>query len=124
MQHFNAADQQYTGQVLGAGFTVVGSSQSFLSTWVCSYLNRWIAKKPVTSYHLAASLLVLLHEAELEKGVADESVADCAALGLMPAVVKRFFPLRGVYSIHGLMRDAWDAHDGEGAVYLTRCPKR
>jgi hypothetical protein len=107
-----------------AGFSTVGSSQSFLATAVCSYLNRWLAKKPVSRYHLAAALLALLHESELEKGIADESLADCAALTAMPQVVRRFFPLRGVYTIHGLMEDAWFVHGLQPPVYLTRCPAR
>jgi hypothetical protein len=121
---FNAADQQYTGIALGAGFTIFGSDQTFLSPWVCGYLNRWRAKKPVSEYHLAVSVAVLLHEAELQKGMTDESLADCASLAIMPKVVSRFFPLRRVYTIHNLMRDAWDAHDSEPDVYLTHCPKR
>jgi opacity protein-like surface antigen len=121
---FNAADQQYTGVVLGAGFTILGGDQTFLSPWVCGYLNRWLAKRPVTDYHLAVSVFALTHEAELQKGMTDESLADCAALAVMPTIFKRFFPLRRVYTIHDLMRDAWDAHDGQPDVYLTHCPKR
>lgn len=107
-----------------AGFSTIGGSQSFLSTWVCSYLNRWLAHKPVTRYHLAVSIEVLAHEAELERGIADESLADCAALAAMPQVVRRFFPLRGIYTLHGLMADAWAAHALESPVYLTNCPAR
>jgi hypothetical protein len=122
--HFNAADKQYTGIVLGAGFSQIGGSQTFLAPWVCSYLNRWLAKKPLTLRHFAVVLVALIHEAELEKGTSDESLADCQALAIMPTVVKKFFPLRGVYTMHDLMRDAWDVHNGEPGVYLTNCPPR
>jgi hypothetical protein len=125
MADYTAADHAATGATgVGAAYTFVGTSQSFLSTWVCSYLNRWGAKKPVTRYHLAAALLVLAHEAELESGVSDDSLADCAALAVMPQVVRRFFPLRAVYTMHGLMSDAWAAHDREPPDYLTHCPAR
>lgn len=122
--HFNAADKQYTGVVLGAGFSQIGGAQTFVAPWVCSYLNRWLARKPLTRMHLAQALGVLTHEAELEKGVSDESLADCAGLSIMPQVVARFFPLRGVYTLHDLMRDAWTGHDRQPPVYLTHCPAR
>lgn len=124
MAQFNAADKAATGVALGAGYSHIGGSQSFLSTWVCSYLNRWLAKKPLTRMHLAGVLLTLTHEAELERGISDESLADCAALAVMPQVVKKFFPLRGVYTIQGLMEDAWWIHSLERPEYLTHCPAR
>lgn len=122
--HFNAADGQYTGMVLGAGFSQIGGGQTFMAPWVCVYLNRWLAKKPLTRQHLAQALVTTLHEAEVEKGTSDESLADCQALAIMPTVVKKFFPLRGVYTIHDLMRDAWDGHADQPPVYLTHCPAR
>jgi len=121
---FNQADQQYTGQVLGAGFSFIGGDQTFLSPWVCGFLTGWLQKHHVSEYHLAVAIASLTHEAELEKGISDESIADCKGLAIMPTVVKKFFPLRGIYTMHNLMRDAWDSHDGEPAVYLTNCPKR
>lgn len=122
--HFNAADLQYTGIVLGAGFSQIGGDQTFLAPWICSYLNRWLAKKPLTRQHLAQALVSMLHEAEIERGEHDESLADCEALAVMPAVVTKFFPLRGVYTMHDLMRDAWDGHADQPPVYLTHCPAR
>jgi hypothetical protein len=125
MAAYEAADLAAFGSPGGgAAYTYVGESRSFLSTWVCSYLNRWLAGRPVTRYHLAAALVVLTHEAELERGVADESLADCAGLAVMPKVVRQWFPLRGVYSMHGVMGDAWLVHDREPSVYLERCPAR
>lgn len=105
----------------GAGFSKPGDTRSFLTTWVCSYLNRWLEKKPVARLHLAAALLTLGHEAELLSGVTDESVADCKAMALMPQLVARFFPLRKAYKLDDLMDDVRYAHSAQPPVYLTSC---
>lgn len=122
--HFNAADQQYTGVVLGAGFSQIGSDQTFLAPGMCSYLNRWNGKRLVTKHHLAQALVAIIHEAEIEKGESDESRADCEALAIMPAVVQKFFPLHSGLTMHALMREAWDVHNAEPEIYLLNCPAR
>lgn len=124
---FEAAAQSATGADLGGwidGWAQPNGDAAYLHPDVCSTLTRWNAGRRVDPDKLAEALLTVAHESEHLAGVTDESVADCKALASLPAMINRFFPLRRRVSMHVLMGDAWDVHDGAPQQYVTSCPIR
>lgn len=97
---------------------VVGGNVIYLSPLTCSFANAWLAgKKPKNLYGVAVALQTIAHEAEHTAGISDETDADCASLKAMPAMVLKFFPLRGRETLHRMMADAWTAHGTKSAVF-------
>lgn len=91
---------------------IVGGHEMWLSNLACANLHAWLnGKNPPNSEAVAGSMLTLGHEAEHLRGERDEAMTDCAALRAMPAMVRKFFPLKGRISMHDLMALAWDYHD-------------
>lgn len=119
---FSAAAQASTGNADAAGFVqAVGASQAFFPPKVCATIVAYLNKRKVEEYNLAAWLLTLAHEATHMRGVSDESETDCAALHVMPTMIRRFFKPRPGYTVHDLMTYAWDVHSREAASYTRLC---
>lgn len=100
----------------------VGGTNAYLVPLGCAALTAWLNHRHVEDYTFAASALLLAHEATHLRGVADEGATDCAALAKLPAMIRRFFPIKG----HGidlatLMMYAKDAHQREPDAYQGDC---
>lgn len=123
---FLSASAKATGvdNPYASGYSTVGATNSFLHPTICETLAKWTDGKKVDLDLLGAALLTVGHEAELLSGVSDESIADCKALAAMPKMIAKFFPLKKRATLHVVMRDAWDVHDGEPDVYHTYCLSR
>lgn len=103
------------------GATYIGGDDTYLSPQTCGFLNAWLrGKKPSNLYGVAGSLQTLAHEAELAKGIDDETNADCASLKTMVPMVTRYFPLKKRITMHDLMALAWQIHYAKDqSVYGT-----
>lgn len=106
------------------GSTVVGGGMSFFSPTVCTFLRLWmngklVTRKPINLLTVAMAALTVAHEAELAKGISDETDADCAALKTLPSLVSKFFPLRKRETLHAFMADATEIHTLSPAIYRT-----
>lgn len=103
--------------ILGATPTI-GGNEVYLAPIACAYLNAWLNGKRVANlYGVAAAMETLAHEAELARGVNDETSATCLGLRAMPKMVTKFFPLKKRESLHDLMNDAYNAWATQSAVY-------
>lgn len=119
---FAAAAASATGNPATAGFVqAVGAAQAFFPPRVCATIVAYLNKRKVEEYDLAAWLLTLAHEATHLRGVSDESETDCAALHVMPTMIRRFFEPRPGYTVHDLMAYAWDVHNREPPTYTRLC---
>lgn len=113
----NAAVSPTATSVAGAT-PVIGGKVIYLSPLTCAYLAAWLNNKnPSNTYGIGESMETLAHEAELAKGISDETSATCAGLKIMPSMIAKFFPLKGRQSLHILMGYAYDAWNGQSAVY-------
>lgn len=101
--------------------SAIGGTESFFVGRVCANLVAYVNKRHVVMDDYAVSLLVLAHEATHLSGVGDESATDCAALRAMPAMIRRFFVPRGIYTVHNVMAAAWAVHRRESADYTRLC---
>lgn len=103
--------------VLGAT-PVIGGGEVYLAPVVCAYLDAWLnGKKVANLYGVAVSMETLAHEAELARGIADETSATCAGLKAMPQMVTRFFPLKKRESLHDVIGDAHRFWATQGPAY-------
>lgn len=103
--------------ILGSTPTV-GGDVTYLAPVVCAYLHAWLnGKKPSNLYGVAVAIETLAHEAELGRGINDETSATCAGLKAMPQMVTQFFPLKKRESLHDIMGDAYRFWATQSAVY-------
>lgn len=103
--------------ILGATPTI-GDGEIYLAPVTCGYLDAWLnGRKPANLYGVAVSLETLAHEAELARGVADETSATCAGLKTLPQMVTRFFPLKKRESLHDVIGDAYRFWGTQSSVY-------
>jgi hypothetical protein len=58
------------------GLTDFGSRQVWLLNWICTGLDNWAAKRPITKKQ-AYSLMTLYHEAAHTRGIRSERTAEC-----------------------------------------------
>ena len=100
------------------GFTAYPGAPRFdLSPQVCGPLADWLASRSVDVYQVAFAILVLAHEAQHSRGIWDETDATCKALGLMPALVRRYFPPHGRATVREMLDDARAARLALGDAY-------
>ena len=103
------------------GFTPFPGATSFsVNDQVCRPLLAWQRRRPADVYEFAFGLMVLAHEAQHSKGIADETEATCRAIALLPVLVRRYFPLRGRTTIRNVVNDARAGQLSLGPAYNAR----
>lgn len=112
------------GDVYEGGYTdSVGGNNIFLSpTLYCAPLEKLLSHRFVMSRDAGPAVLALVHEGIHARGVADESVTDCAALKATAQVGILFFGLRGRRRyLRDMMAEAWAQHRARPAAYTRLC---
>lgn len=112
----------YVGGAYGeGGHAYPGSSEVYIDETTFAALRAALAHRTFYEDYVAASLLVLAHEAVHASGVADESQTECAALARLPGMASRFFGFRTWRARHDLMDLAWGSHRGLPQDYQRLC---
>lgn len=88
---------------------------------ICSTLRAQVKRQLVTTYSLAASLRVLVHESIHQRGVVTEGKAECSAMHEMPEVAVRFFGVTAGKQLRALMAQAWKSHRAAPLYFQTVC---
>lgn len=86
------ADQGIDGSGIN-GFTSLSRPVVYVSPRQCETLHALINREDVGTYYAATALLTLVHEAVHQRGVADEGMADCTALPLVPQLAASHFTI-------------------------------
>lgn len=101
--------------------TRAGTDRSEFEPLICSTLRAQLKRQPVTTYNLAWSLRVLVHESIHERGVVTEGKAECSAMHEMPGVAVRFFGVTAGKQLRALMAQAWKSHRAAPLYFQTVC---
>ena len=120
---FAAAEAERNGNPESAGFpdAIGGSAASFPGV-VCADMLAWLNHRHVDDYLFAGAALGLAHEASHLAGLSDEGATDCRALAKLPAMIRRFFPLkRHDATLSLLMLYARDIHAQKPEAYAGSC---
>ena len=95
-------------------------SEVFLSPFACRALEGWLRGKNVpTLQYLAVYSLTLVHELMHARGIVSERAADCAALKVLPGVLRTYLHVRNAVTLRRVVRLAWADNAAKPAEY--RC---
>lgn len=75
------------------GFTRAETPVVYLAPDVCEELHALVGKEDVGSFFAADAILTLTHESVHQRGVMDEAVTDCTALGMVSQMATTFFSI-------------------------------
>jgi hypothetical protein len=80
-------------QVSGAagGFTNIGTPVIYMAPDICEELHALADNEDVGSFFAADAILTLAHESVHQRGIRDEAVTDCTALGLVKDLATTYF---------------------------------
>ncbi len=104
------------------GYAPYDEDAVYLAPEECRRLEGWLRGKNVpTLTGFGFSTLTLTHEATHARGVDDEGATDCAALAVMPRVLRVHFKVRKPATLKAVMAAAWRKHKLSGPAYQGNC---